>query len=79
MQVQILQIPKELLIPIGRVLGALIALLGIGMVAVPTSILSAGFLEGLEKENKGKEPEKKEEPAAVSEKKYCPYCGKKLD
>ena len=65
--------------PIGRVLGALIALLGIGMVAVPTSILSAGFLEGLEKENKEKEPEKKEEPAVESEKKYCPYCGKKLD
>jgi voltage-gated potassium channel len=61
--------------PIGRVLGAMIAILGIGMVAVPTSILSAGFLEVLEKKNK--EPEKKDEPA--SEKKYCPYCGKKLD
>ena len=61
--------------PIGRVLGAVIAILGIGMVAVPTSILSAGFLEVLEKKNK--EPDKKEEPA--SEKKYCPYCGKKLD
>ena len=61
--------------PIGRVLGAVIAILGIGMVAVPTSILSAGFLEVLEKNDK--EPDKKEEPA--SEKKYCPYCGKKLD
>jgi len=39
----------------------------------------AFFLEGLEKENKEKEPEKKEEPAPESEKKYCPYCGKKLD
>ena len=61
--------------PIGRVLGAVIAILGIGMVAVPTSILSAGFLEVLEKKNK--EAAEKEEPA--SEKKYCPYCGKKLD
>ena len=36
--------------PLGRVLGAIIAILGIGMVAVPTSILSAGFMETLEKQ-----------------------------
>ena len=36
--------------PLGRFLGAIIAILGIGMVAVPTSILSAGFMEMLEKE-----------------------------
>ncbi|MBR2964796.1 MAG: ion transporter [Lentisphaeria bacterium] len=36
--------------PLGRFLGAIIAILGIGMVAVPTSILSAGFMEVLEKE-----------------------------
>ncbi len=36
--------------PLGRVLGAVIAILGIGMVVVPTSILSAGFMEMLEKQ-----------------------------
>ncbi|MBR3687689.1 MAG: ion transporter [Lentisphaeria bacterium] len=36
--------------PLGRFLGAIIAILGIGMVAVPTSILSAGFMEMLNKE-----------------------------
>ena len=36
--------------PLGRVLGAIIAILGIGVVAVPTSILSAGFMESLEKQ-----------------------------
>ena len=36
--------------PLGRILGAIIALLGIGVVAVPTSILSAGFMEMLNKE-----------------------------
>ena len=36
--------------PLGRFLGAIIAILGIGMVAVPTSILSAGFLETIEKQ-----------------------------
>ena len=42
--------------PLGRFLGAIIAILGIGMVAVPTSILSAGFMEVLEKETSaGKE------------------------
>jgi voltage-gated potassium channel len=39
--------------PLGRFLGAVIAILGIGMVAVPTSILSAGFMEMLEKETSG--------------------------
>ena len=37
--------------PIGRILGAIIAILGIGMVAVPTSILSAGFMEMIEKQS----------------------------
>ena len=36
--------------PLGRFLGAIIAILGIGVVAVPTSILSAGFMGMLEKE-----------------------------
>ena len=39
--------------PLGRFLGAIIAILGIGMVAVPTSILSAGFMETLEKQTSG--------------------------
>ena len=63
--------------PIGRFLGAIIALLGIGMVAVPTSILSAGFMEVLEKNNEPSSPEVKQESG--DDKKYCPYCGKKLD
>ena len=36
--------------PLGRFLGAIIAILGIGVVAVPTSILSAGFMESLNKQ-----------------------------
>ena len=63
--------------PIGRFLGAAIAILGIGMVAVPTSILSAGFMEVLEKEPEKSSPDEKKAPEP--EKKYCPYCGKKLD
>ena len=62
--------------PMGRVLGAIIAILGIGMVAVPTGILSAGFVEILEKKN-GKSAED-DASDSETEKKYCPYCGKKL-
>ena len=54
---------------LGRLLGATIAIMGIGMVAVPTGILSAGFVEVLEKKNKR---DAEETPN------FCPYCGKKL-
>ena len=50
--------------PIGKLLSAIIALLGIGLVAVPTGIISAGFIEQIEKDD---------------DKHYCPYCGKKID
>lgn len=53
--------------PMGKVLSSIIALLGIGLVAVPTGIITAGFSEQIE--------ESKEE----DEKHFCPYCGKKLD
>lgn len=50
----------------GKVLSAFIALLGIGIVALPTSILSTGFIEVIRNErNKDKYS-------------YCPYCGKKM-
>jgi voltage-gated potassium channel len=52
----------------GKILSAVIALLGIGLVAVPTGIISSGFVEHIGAEKA--EPE--------DEKSYCPYCGKKL-
>lgn len=48
----------------GKILSAFLALLGIGLVAVPTGIISAGFSEALEEENE-----------TIL---YCPYCGKKI-
>lgn len=56
----------------GKVLSAIIALLGIGLVAVPTGIISAGFMEYISEQNVTQEPSDKI-------KHYCPYCGKKLD
>lgn len=55
---------------IGKVLSAVIAMLGIGLVAVPTGIISAGFIEGIEV--------KKQLPAE-DKKEYCPHCGKRLE
>lgn len=48
----------------GKVLATIMALLGIGLVAVPTGIISAGFIEVTD-----------EQPTNKDEKKYCPYCG----
>lgn len=50
---------------IGKVLSAVIAVLGIGLVAVPTGIITSGFSEIV--------------TAEKDKKKYCPYCGHKVD
>ena len=50
--------------PLGKVLGAVICLLGIGLVALPTGILSSGFVE---------EIQKRKEKNMV-----CPHCGKDI-
>lgn len=56
---------------VGKILSAVIALLGVALVAVPTGIIASGFTELYQKEHE----EKKEK----EEKHYCPYCGKKID
>ncbi len=57
---------------VGKIMSAIIALLGIGLVAVPTGIISAGFTEQIEKK-------KAETKNTEDEKTFCPYCGHKLD
>ena len=57
---------------LGKLLSAVIALLGIGLVAVPTGIITSGFLEVLEEKQEAKHKEN-------CDKKFCPYCGHKLD
>jgi len=47
----------------GRIISAVIALLGIGLVAVPTGIISAGFVEQMEHQK------------TVD---ICPHCGEKI-
>ena len=57
---------------LGKILSAVIALLGIGLVAVPTGIITSGFMEVLAEDKTNNHNEK-------CVKKYCPYCGHKLD
>ncbi len=55
---------------LGKIMSAVIALLGIGLVAVPTGIITAGFSEQLQQKD-SEDPENR--------KHFCPYCGHKLD
>jgi voltage-gated potassium channel len=48
----------------GKFCASVIAVLGIGMFALPTGILGAGFVEAIQKHKEPKE--------------VCPYCGKEL-
>lgn len=52
----------------GRFLSGVIAILGIGLVAVPTGIISAGFMEAIGTEE-----------SEHDDKRFCPYCGHSLD
>jgi len=52
--------------PLGQFLGAIVAILGIGLFALPASILASGFIE-----EAGSENDKTNS--------YCPHCGEKLN
>lgn len=52
---------------IGKVMGAVIAILGIGMFALPTGILGAGFVEEIQGRSR-----------AENETVVCPHCGSKI-
>ena len=56
---------------LGRVLGSISAILGIGLFAIPAGILAAGFAET---RNPSPQPEPKD-----PEIRYCKYCGKPID
>ena len=58
----------------GKLVSGVIAILGIGLVALPTGILSAGFIDKIEEKNKKKTAKKKKSKAFN----YCPHCGERL-
>ncbi|MDE6727653.1 MAG: ion transporter [Oscillospiraceae bacterium] len=63
----------------GRVMGGVIALLGIGFVAVPTGIITAGFSEQIAQKKTEKEAAERSNDDKQDDKKFCPYCGHKID
>ncbi|MFQ5754431.1 MAG: ion transporter, partial [bacterium] len=52
------------LTPIGKLLGAMIAILGVGLFALPAGILASGFASVIQKRQSGR---------------ICPHCGKTID
>ncbi|MCL2036675.1 MAG: ion transporter [Oscillospiraceae bacterium] len=55
----------------GKLLGSVFALLSIAIIAIPTGIISSGFVEIAYKKRKAKEKSEKQH--------FCPYCGKKIN
>ncbi len=51
----------------GKIISGIIALLGIGLVALPTGLISAGFINKIEDKKKEKKNTK------------CPHCGKEIE
>ncbi|MBE9487657.1 MAG: potassium channel family protein [Bacteroidetes bacterium] len=56
----------------GKVIGSVIALIGIGTIALPTGIISSAFLRRMEEQKELKEKIEKEEGVIHK----CPHCGK---
>lgn len=52
--------------PVGKFLGVMIGLIGIGMFAMPAGILASAFVDQLKKQSKG-------------ERHCCPKCGASID
>ena len=72
--------------PLGKFLGALIALLGVGIVALPAGIIASGFNEAIQEQKERKEQKRKEKIQALEEANAqlekqleqvhsCPHCG----
>jgi voltage-gated potassium channel len=59
---------------LGKVISAMISLIGIGFIALPTGIISSGFIDEFRDAYKAKEEKEEEEEYS-----YCPHCGKILD
>lgn len=65
--------------PLGKILSGIIALLGIGIVALPTGIISAAFLNQLDgMKDIEKQEEKLDEAANNKQVLHCPHCGKAI-
>lgn len=60
--------------PIGKFIGALVILVGIGMFAFPAGILASGFVEEVHSRREGEKGVCEVEVIAI-----CPHCGRRID
>lgn len=60
--------------PVGKFIGALVILVGIGMFALPAGILASGFVEEVHNRREEEEGVCEVEVTVV-----CPHCGKRID
>lgn len=69
--------------PAGRVLGGLFALTGVLLIALPTAILGAAFVEELERGRSGGRDDRPAEsppsPASSAAARRCPHCGEVVE
>lgn len=63
--------------PLGQLFGAITAVIGIGIVALPSGILASGFIEELAEEEEQTEEHDAGSPGEAGEKR-CPHCGHPL-
>lgn len=56
--------------PVGKLLGGIIAVLGLGLVALPTGIIASGFAEEVEKKRA-----KQRQKQLQAQPRRCPHCG----
>jgi voltage-gated potassium channel len=63
--------------PLGKVLGGLAAILGIGLFSLPAGIIAGGFVENINRKRAKSEQDKKHNQP--KEYQYCPHCGEKLN
>lgn len=61
--------------PLGKLLGAFIAILGIGVFALPAGIIASGFESELSKRKKAEEDDALAHLPPVAPPNYCPHCG----
>lgn len=57
--------------PLGRLIGGFIAVLGIGLFALPASILASGFIEAARDDEAARDE-------TTSTPEYCPHCGERI-
>lgn len=68
----------------GKILGIVVVLMGVGLVAIPTGIISAGFVESIgmftgETEINSDDKQLINNKQITFKARYCPYCGKPME